>query len=274
MKRVRDPVYEGSFRDRGEATKEFIKGLKFSVPLVELRKVKDRDPCPRCGKKRLYYCYDCLCVTHPETHPPPLKLPIQVNVVLHPGEHRSKSTSLAAATISPDIKITSYPDVPANLDPETTLVLYPSAQSSSLSDIANLHQYKQVLFVDSTWQQSKAIARDERVTKFKHVRIPEHVSLFWRFQSKDPSYLATVEAIYFFLKEYISQLAKQSGSAEPYYKGEVDDLLLYYINQYVLIQQSYIDKGDGPVDDKKFTTRHFQGYVLEGVKWDDIVPKD
>lgn len=282
-KRQRDgAVYEGTTEQRGEETKRFISSLKFSVPLAKLRAVKDRAPCPQCGKRRLYYCYDCLRVCHPESHPVPVALPLAVHVILHPGEHRSKSTSLAASTISPDMKILTYPEVPQGLDPQSTLVLYPSPQSVCLDEIEDLHKFKNVVFVDSTWQQSKAISRDERVTSFKHVKIPQRTSLFWRFQNNDPSYLATVEAIYYFLREYIVQTAKQAGKSEPLYNGEVDDLLLYYINQYIMVQQNYATPTDErpqhpgsvavtPGEDKAFTTRHFQDYVLKGVVWDEIV---
>lgn len=274
MKRPREGLaYDASVLERAQKTKEFITSLKFSKPIAELRKVTDRAPCPQCGKRRLYYCYDCLKVTHPSSHPDPVHLPLQVHVVLHPGEHRSKSTSLAASTISPDLHISTYPSVPENLDPDTTLVLYPSAHSTTLDKVENLHQYKQVLFVDSTWQQSKGVARDERVTKFKHVRIAEQTSLFWRFQNNDPTYLATVEAIYYFLREYITQVNKQAKRPEPHYTGEVDDILYYYLNQYILIQQSYArqEAADSTSQHKQFTTRHFDGYVLEGVSWDDVL---
>ena len=274
MKRGRDDVYDGDAKQRADKTKDFIKSLKFSVPLSSVREVKDRKPCPKCGKNRMFYCYDCLVPTHMDTHPKPLALPIQVNVIYHPGEHRSKSTSLAAATISPDIKVFMYPEIP-DVDPEKTLLLYPSPQSSSLSEMDDLHKFEHIVFVDSTWQQSKGISKDERVLKYRHVRIPEQVSLFWRFQNKDPSYLATVEAIYFFLREFIIQLNKSKqqkqhdatslSSASAFYNGEVDDLLLYYINQYIRIQESYKD------DDKSFTTRHFGGYILDGATWEEVL---
>jgi hypothetical protein len=180
------------------------------------------------------------------------------------------------------MKILTYPAVPEGLDPQSTLVLYPSPQSVCLDEIQDLHKFKNVVFVDSTWQQSKSISRDERVTSFKHVRIPQRTSLFWRFQNNDPSYLATVEAIYYFLREYIVQTAKQAGKPEPLYNGEVDDLLLYYINQYIMVQQHYATPTEerpqhpgslaaAPGEDKAFTTRHFQDYVLKGVEWDELV---
>lgn len=303
MKRGRT-AYEESNDERLGKVHEFIKGLHFSVPLHRLREPKERTACPTCHKRRLLYCYDCLTVLHPECHPAPLALPINVHVILHPGELRGKSTSLPASTISPDLHILEYPTVPEGLDPATTLVLYPSAESVELDEIDHLENYKDVMFVDSTWQQSKGIARDERITKFKHVRIKSQVSLFWRFQNNDPSYLATVEAIYYFLREYTVQLSKakliaaekkdddvvavvvaekQEGGGgdsaaasdddSAHYHGEVDDLLFYYINQYIQVQQRYNEKSGGATGEKKlqYTARHFGDYILESEVWDRLV---
>ncbi|RNF20203.1 DTW domain-containing protein [Trypanosoma conorhini] len=273
MKRGREVYAEGG-EERRKKVVDLIRSLRFSVPLYRLRQQEGRRRCAKCGKRRQYYCYDCLTVVHPESHPPPLSLPLNVYVVLHPGEQRGKSTSLAASTISPDLHIVEYPEVPSGLDPASTLVLYPSSQSTELGDIADLDAVKNVLFIDSTWQQSKAIARDERVCRFKHVRIKSQTSLFWRFQNNDPTYLATVEAIYYFLREFIAN-KRQRGTADatpPLYRGEVDDLLFYYINQYVAVQQRYSHDAT-----MQYTTRHFDGYILPGSCWDELVappPRD
>lgn len=298
MKRARSG-YTDSNEERAEKVHAFIRSLRFSLPLRRLREQHERRECPKCHKRRLFYCYDCLTVTHPESHPPPLALPLNVYVVLHPNELRGKSTSLAASTISPDLHIVEYPSVPEQLEPETTLVLYPNEQSVELQEVEHLEEYKNVVFIDSTWQQSKAIARDARVNKFKHVRIKSQTSLFWRFQNNDPTYLATVEAIYYFLREYITQVNKakalkaaqekrnsgslgkkgnvadeqQNGGAsegkasdDAFYHGEVDDLLYYYINQYIGVQQRYTS---GALH--KYTDRHFSGYIIQNTSWDDLL---
>lgn len=297
MKRARSG-YTDSNEERAQKVHSFIRSLRFSVPLSQLREQHERRECPTCHKRRLFYCYDCLTVTHPESHPPPLALPLNVYVVLHPNELRGKSTSLAASTISPDMHIIEYPAVPEELETETTLVLYPSEQSVELHEVEHLERYKSVVFIDSTWQQSKSIARDERVNKFKHVRIKSQTSLFWRFQNNDPSYLATVEAIYYFLREYITQVNKskvlhvledaktgaspaevsvgattteaqkdgEDANGDAYYHGEVDDLLYYYINQYIGVQQRYTS---GALE--KYTDRHFSGYIIQNTSWDDLV---
>lgn len=39
---------------------------------------------------------------------------------------------------------------------------------------------KYVVFIDATWQQSKKIARDERLSGLKRVMITKQKTLFWR----------------------------------------------------------------------------------------------
>ena len=216
-----------------------------------------------------------MCVVDPSVHPPPLQLPLDVYVVLHSGEHRSKSTSLPASLISPMVHIVSYPSVP-DLDRETTLVLYPSPQAVDVSQIPDVSKYRSVVFIDSTWQQSTAIVSDERIKKFVHVKIQHRESLFWRYQDFDPSYLATVEAMYYFLLEFVTR-------AKGKYSGEVDDLMYYYINQYITIQDSYsarpkekLEAEDSAApqqaggEERTFTWRHWADYVLKGVAWKDV----
>lgn len=276
MKRNRSG-YNDSSEVRLEKVFNFISHLKLTIPLHRLHQQRERHDCSKCGKKRLFFCYDCLTVTHPDTHPPSLPLPLNVYVLFHPGELRSKSTSLAAATISPDIHVIEYPEVPSALLPDNTLLLYPSEDSVDLMEIDNLEQYKNVVFVESTWQKSKGVANDKRVTAFKHVRIPSQTTLFWRFQNNDPTHLATVEAIYFFLRTYVARkaLLAQKGDKEPtklseeellakYYKGEVDDLLFYYIYQYISVQRRY-------KDGEQYTTRHFDGYIMKDGSWDSLL---
>ncbi len=279
-------AYTQDSAERAARVKEFIKGLKLTIPIAKLRSSVERKLCPKCQKKRLYYCYDCLAICSPETHPPPLKLPLPVHVILHPGEHRSKSTSLAASTISPDIHIHEWPGFPEGIDLSSTALLYPSPTAKCLDELApeDFAKIKTVLFVDSTWQQSKAISRDPRLHQAIHIRIKQQISLFWRFQNNDPTYLATVEAIYFFLKEYVQ--AKNAPTHS--YNGEVDDLLHYYVNQYITVQSNYSGStttsaasttaggaeekpSTTGAEEKQFTTRHFADYILKDVDWSDVV---
>ena len=295
-------VYQHGLEERAAKVKEFIKGLQLTVPIQKLRENSARRPCPSCSKNRQYYCYDCMVVAAPETHPPPVKLPFDVHVLLHPGESKSKSTTRAASTLSPQMKIHMWPEFPEGLEMEHTALLYPSPQAACIDEMSaeELSGIQCALFVDSTWQQSKAISRDPRLAKAKHIKIKSQISLFWRFQDKDPSYLATIEAIYYFLREFITaqnkrkhEAAAAGGDGEskkqqlvsPLYRGEVDDLLFYYVNQYITIQSSYVAPGSvgnatgtsttvGGDDKKEFTSRHFADYILSSTDWSEYLGKN
>jgi DTW domain-containing protein YfiP len=103
--------------------------------------------------------------------------------------------------------------------------------------------YSLLVFIDATWQQSKVIARDVRISKLKRIKITKQLTLFWRYQEYGEEFLATIEAIYFTLREF---MATVSGS----YDGEVDDLLFYYIFLYNKIQDKY-QKEDIPFHRKQ-----------------------
>lgn len=62
-----------------------------------------------------------------------------------------------------------------------------------------------------------------------------HKSLFWRPQRGKPdTYLATIEAIYYFLVE----LHSLSNPGEKY-KGQYDNLLFFFKHMYFMIKKAY-----------------------------------
>lgn len=61
---------------------------------------------------------------------------------------------------------------------------------------------KKAVFIDSTWNQSRGIYKDERICNMKSVILQNRISQFWRHQRGSPRwYLATIEAIHQFLLE-------------------------------------------------------------------------
>uniref|UniRef100_A0A1A9WGG2 tRNA-uridine aminocarboxypropyltransferase 1 n=1 Tax=Glossina brevipalpis TaxID=37001 RepID=A0A1A9WGG2_9MUSC len=61
---------------------------------------------------------------------------------------------------------------------------------------------KKAIFIDSTWNQSRSIYKDERIKCLKSVVLQNRSSQFWRHQKNSPRwYLATIEAIHQFLLE-------------------------------------------------------------------------
>jgi len=250
-----------------ERIKQFIEGLRFSRPISDLEDpaVKQRLPCPECGKRRQYYCYDCVVPTDSRAMPlEPVRLPLKVHVVLHPGEHRGKATSVHAGVVSPDVRLYTHPAVPEGLDSATTLLAYPGPGARTIDQLQKdgvLEKVTGVVFIDSTWQQSKSIMRDERLKQFIPVQLNEYRTIFWRFQNTgDDRFLATIEAIYYFLRD---SFVANGGV----YKGQFDDIMYHYVHQYCLIQETY-RSGSRP-----FTKRHqnAKGYIQSAIDFSSLL---
>ena len=187
-----------------------------------------RVQCPICKHGCISYCPMCMKPL-PQYPPPPITLPIRMDIIHHPKEPKVKSTAVQAIALCPtQADIWEFPNFPT-FNPSETLFLYPSPDAKHFDEI-DLHHYKRAVFVDSTWPQSKTICADPRLTSLTKISIDTHQTLFWRCQNEPPEFLATIEAIYFFYKAYIE--AQNGGK----YNGEVDNLLWYYVFQYEYIQ--------------------------------------
>eukprot|EP01059_Diplonema_ambulator_P004562 TRINITY_DN14280_c0_g1_i1.p1 TRINITY_DN14280_c0_g1~~TRINITY_DN14280_c0_g1_i1.p1 ORF type:complete len:310 (+),score=109.34 TRINITY_DN14280_c0_g1_i1:32-931(+) len=242
-----------------EEIKKFIDGLQFTqeVAVLEEKEVAERKLCGKCGKRRQYYCYDCLELVERRARARDVKLPVDVHVLLHAGEHRGKATSVQGAVLSSNIHLYTHPDLPKGLKKEETLLVYPSTEAQTLNQLADadkLSAIKNLVFIDSTWQQSKSISRDDNVNQIGiPVLLNKYRTLFWRFQNiGDETFLATIEAIYYLLRDL--KIAKGEE-----YNGEYDDLLYYYIHQFAVIQRSYKNKDkkhDHQTERPHFTKRH------------------
>jgi DTW domain-containing protein YfiP len=62
--------------------------------------------------------------------------------------------------------------------------------------------FSKLVVIDGTWQQAKQMARQEAFSVFRRVHITERKTLFWRFQQLDEYFLSTIEAIYYFFRDY------------------------------------------------------------------------
>eukprot|EP00002_Diphylleia_rotans_P031288 TRINITY_DN6499_c0_g1_i2.p1 TRINITY_DN6499_c0_g1~~TRINITY_DN6499_c0_g1_i2.p1 ORF type:complete len:235 (+),score=33.47 TRINITY_DN6499_c0_g1_i2:95-799(+) len=138
--------------------------------------VSGRVKCPNCTRSCKYYCAFCM---KPTCNLPVVQLPIKLDIIHHPSERRQKSTAMHAAVMSPSATIYENPGFP-DYDPETTLLLFPSKDSKLLEDI-DLTNCKTVVFIDSTWQQSGAIFRQDRLANIPCVKIHTYKTAFWRY---------------------------------------------------------------------------------------------
>lgn len=127
---------------------------------------------------------------------------------------------------------------------------------------------KKAVFIDSTWNQSRGIYKDDRVKSLKPVVLQNRCSQFWRHQKGSPRwYLATLEAIHQFLLEVhvnawglnslykgldnleisegfyktvqLIEASKENYGPEAPYNGQYDNLMYFFANMYDLIHKYY-----------------------------------
>ncbi|KAK1785278.1 hypothetical protein P4O66_018672 [Electrophorus voltai] len=92
---------------------------------------------------------------------------------------------------------------------------------------------QRVIFIDSTWNQTTRIITDERLQALPQVELKSRKTCFWRHQRGSPdTYLATIEAIYYFLKDFHTHCLLRE------YKGEYDNLLFFYSFLHKLINKA------------------------------------
>nr|XP_057945477.1 tRNA-uridine aminocarboxypropyltransferase 1 [Doryrhamphus excisus] len=101
------------------------------------------------------------------------------------------------------------------------------------SSESSAHPLQRVVFIDSTWNQTNKISTDERLQDLLQVELKTRKTCFWRSQKGKPdTYLATIEAIYYFLKDFHEQCLAQE------YNGEYDNLLFFYSYLHTVVNKS------------------------------------
>ncbi len=155
----------------------------------------------------------------------------------HPSESLSKSTAIHAVIVSPDAKIHESTDIPV-YDPKDTVLLFPSSDAVDICEYKNIANVRRVVVIDSQWQKTAGIIGHKNLACLPCVVISKRSTFFWRYQPKDmgDDFLATIEAIYYFYRDYISV----TKPGQPY-DGSVDNLLFFYAHMYKVIQKAYKD---------------------------------
>uniref|UniRef100_UPI003AAF9C26 tRNA-uridine aminocarboxypropyltransferase 1 n=1 Tax=Centroberyx gerrardi TaxID=166262 RepID=UPI003AAF9C26 len=103
---------------------------------------------------------------------------------------------------------------------------------------SRVYPLQRVVFIDSTWNQTNRIITDERLQALLQVELKMRKTCFWRHQKGKPdTYLSTIEAIYYFLKDYHKHCLAQE------YSGEYDNLLFFYSYLHSLITKAKISAG-------------------------------
>ncbi|GAB6030281.1 DTW domain-containing protein 1 [Chamberlinius hualienensis] len=225
-----------------------------------------RSLCPKCGKSRKYFCYTCyVAMDEIADRIPKLHLPIKVDIIKHPGEVDGKSTASHAAILAPDdVSVYVYPDIPDYEDKTKVLLVFPGKNAKTLKEIAEMYHlatteklvnaenvsevnrverrsplkfcfpFERVILIDSTWNQVRAIRKDERLKDILKLELVGRNSLFWRFQRGKPrTYLSTIESIYYLIVDLHTLFIDSS------YSGEYDNLLFFFKFMFQKINTIY-----------------------------------
>ncbi len=108
----------------------------------------------------------------------------------------------------------------SDIDP-STYILYPGPSAYDISKPELLpfpiHKLK---VLDGTWKQSKSMI--SAMKHYKRISFPPEKTNFWRYQSLGDSCLSTIEAIYYFLKNYDRYI-----DLEQDYNGKYDNLFFF-----------------------------------------------
>ncbi|KAM9861025.1 tRNA-uridine aminocarboxypropyltransferase 1 isoform 1-T2 [Aulostomus maculatus] len=109
----------------------------------------------------------------------------------------------------------------------------PGSPDEAKGSESRAYPLQRVVFIDSTWNQTNKISTDERLKDLLQVELKTRKTCFWRYQKGKPeTYLATIEAIYYFLKDFHQLcLARE-------YEGDYDNLLFFYSYLHTVVSNA------------------------------------
>ncbi|KAL6433745.1 hypothetical protein ACFW04_005776 [Cataglyphis niger] len=211
-----------------------FRNLKISDSRI-LNTIEGRRKCELCYKSRKFFCYTCCVPVIDNSYFPRVKI------------YRIKKNK-SAQTVSVEALFTKKKGKNDTLANETDEAVFP---------------IKRAIFIDSTWQQTKAIYKDPRLRELRCVILKSRISQFWRYQKKSPRwYLATIEAIHQFLvelhtyaliaeypdvhrfmlngkQESVTNNKEECAEINQKYHGQYDNLLYFFKYMYDKIHSIY-----------------------------------
>lgn len=174
--------------------------------------------CVKCRKNKQWFCPECLIPCMPEGLAlPQIRLPLKLHVLRGREEKAvtSKATGTHAKILAPqDTTIYQLPDFPHYADPSRTLLLFPSPTSKLITQLPDLSKFDTLLVVDTTWQKVGGVMQlPQLAAPFQHVAISSYSTLFWRYQPVGPQCVSTIEAVYFFMREWEVERRRRAALA-------------------------------------------------------------
>lgn len=234
---------------------------KIQVNSFETLSKATRSRCPSCGSFRKFFCYDC-CIAIVEDFPH-INLPVKALILKCKKEPRSKSSVVCVKVICPEtsdiLDCLGEDDSIPKFEPGSW-VLFPGPDAKGFNELTDeeLTGMKQLIFIDSTWHQTKSMLRNENLNSVPKLKLENHTTAFWRYQSVSKYSLATVEAVFYAYEDYHLEMMKR-GIFNEGPNGRYDNLLWLFKFNYSLIQREYTE---GHHKNKNF--KHIPGYIKKG----------
>ncbi|XP_032273439.1 DTW domain-containing protein 1 [Phoca vitulina] len=176
-----------------------------------------------------------------------LLAPESVNIYTYPCIPEYEEKDHEVALVFPGPKSVSVKDISFHLqkriqnnvkgkndDPDKPFIKRKKTEEQDLNDSNSQDTtLKKIIFIDSTWNQTNKIFTDERLQGLLQVELKTRKTCFWRHQKGKPdTFLSTIEAIYYFLVDYHTDILKEK------YQGQYDNLLFFYSFMYQLIKNA------------------------------------
>lgn len=194
---------------------------------------RKRQLCPKCGRSRSLFCYDCLI---PFTEVPRVDLPFHFSIITHHEEARSKNTGVQVAVLAPDrISLHSIDECP-EFSASRAIVLFPCDEAIPAEEV-DTTDLDRVFIIDSKWKKAGELVQHPALQGVKRVKLRHTQSCFWRFHTRGVAEegVSTAEAIYHFLKAVHNQSWLRS---HPQYEDPhcFDNVLWYFAFQHKIVE--------------------------------------
>nr|XP_036878061.1 tRNA-uridine aminocarboxypropyltransferase 1 isoform X2 [Manis javanica] len=198
-----------------------------SQEVLQKAQQNGRSKCLKCGGSRMFYCYTCYV---PVENVPIEQMPLVKVALVFPGP---KSVSVKDISFHLQKRIQNNVRCKTD-DPDKPSIKRKKTEERDLNDSkCKDTTLKKIIFIDSTWNQTNKIFTDERLQGLLQVELKTRKTCFWRHQKGKPdTFLSTIEAIYYFLVDYHTDILKEK------YKGQYDNLLFFYSFMYQLIKNA------------------------------------
>ena len=240
-----------------EEAKLLIKSLSFPHVCAESLDQHVRYRCIRCGRSAFLMCAQCSLWVSPQIRDHfesnPLSLPFEVVTVCSEEDWKLEkcTTSHAYAMASGFCTRVLFPEdsehVLDALDPSQCVLLYPGDDALSPSDVFSPgSSVSKVIIIDSSWNASKKIFKDERIRRFSRVQVAGYTCVFWRWSNLEPCCLSSIESLFYLSKE----VSVMKGWGEDSIRS-LDCLLFPFYAQMCLVEGSLSSRFDLPLSWKQ-----------------------